>query len=127
MIRLLRYYFHLPANFIEAISNYCELKIDQGKTQYTIHLFSLTYIFLEPCNTSSKVNSAEMKTIGNKINCNPYVFLPWPVRRTKIFLLFYLWHQRHFGDIKMKQEKSAPCNNELMKYTLVMVSQKVTL
>ena len=45
---------------------------------------------LERCNTSSKVHSTEMKTIGDKNDCNPQASLPWPARKT-VLLVFYPW------------------------------------
>ena len=62
-----------------------------------------------------------MKAIHNKNDHNPQsITCPqnWE-------LLFYLWRQRHFGD--MKHGERAHSGNQIMKQELVMVSKKVTL
>ncbi len=64
---------------------------------------SLFFSFLERCNISTKVPPTEIKTIGDKNDCNPQAFLPWPVRETESFLVFCPWRQRHFGDVKIKR------------------------
>ena len=53
------------------MTNYYELKI------------------LELCNTSPKVHSTKVKTIGDKKDCNPHAFLPSPVGKNFEFLVFY--------------------------------------
>ena len=81
---------HLPVNFTRAharthartharmharITNQYELQILVKPNKQ--HNFSWTCrTFLERCNTSSKVHSTEIKTIGNKNDCNPHAFLP---------------------------------------------------
>ena len=75
---------------------------------------SFLFYFLERCNASLKVHSIEMgmgavrgeegggwNSVTKNIAC---AFLSWPVRAK----LSFWWHQRHFGDVKMKRGKSGP-------------------
>ena len=50
------------------------------------------------CNTSWKVHSTEMKTIGNKNWSKSTCIFFNDVCGTECFLVFCPWHQRHLGD-----------------------------
>ena len=77
MICLLHYFPLLSAGslILPEITNHYEFKIDWGKTR-GIFKKKKFLITLERCNTSSNVHPTDIKTVGDKKNRNPRVFLP---------------------------------------------------
>ena len=87
---------------------------------YSIVLtFSCGLFFWNTANTSSKIHSTKVKTIGDKNYCNPFAFLPWPVCKTWSFMSMmaktFWWCQNEV------EEKSAQHSNELVKSTAILI------
>ena len=98
--------------------NHCELKNRWGLNPIN-HTFSPGLLFFRTLQCSRKVHSTEIKTIGDKYNCDPYAFL----------LCLQVWcsfcDTRHFDDVKMKCGKRAH-NRAISSWSkLVMMSKKV--
>ena len=90
--------FSSGGKFYTKINNNYKLKID--------HTFLMDLHFLWNGAIPHR-KFTEIKTLGNKNDCNPHACLPWPVCKTSVMLKTLRWHQNE------GLEKSAQCGYQL--------------
>ena len=102
---------NIPCIFILPWINSC---LNQQSAPFLVGLhffFSRTlqmqYVMKRSLHRDQKAKQQQQKPSRWQKWLQTTAFLPWPVRKSASFLVFYPWRQRPLGDVKMKRGKRA--------------------